>query len=95
MSRLLCGLYEPESFFDRAFRSLEVWQTARDAEAARLCRMSYNLRVLSASMWTQGVRSGYRRAYWRFLGQLIWKWSRQDQPKCGWASWCCCPRIIS
>ena len=28
-------------------------------------------------MWKQGVRSDYRLAYWRFLGTLVWRWSRQ------------------
>jgi hypothetical protein len=39
--------------------------------------MSYNLRVLFASIWRQGVRSSYRRAYWRFLGLMAWNWARQ------------------
>jgi radical SAM superfamily enzyme YgiQ (UPF0313 family) len=75
LSRLLARLYEAGSFFDRAFRSLEVWNP-RGQRPPDL-PMSYNLRVLFASMWRQGVRSGYRRAYWKFLGQMAWKWWRQ------------------
>jgi hypothetical protein len=33
--------------------------------------MSYNLRILLRSLWTQGVRSSYRTAYWKFLGRLV------------------------
>ena len=33
--------------------------------------MGYNLRVLFASMWTQGMRSNYRRSYWRALFRMI------------------------
>ena len=40
--------------------------------------LSYNLRLLAASMWTQGVRSGYRRAYWEFLWKLIRTYVRDD-----------------
>ena len=29
-------------------------------------------------MWTQGVRSSYRGAYWGFLGTLIRKYARDD-----------------
>ncbi len=29
-------------------------------------------------MWTQGVRSGYRKAYWEFLWTLIRKYARDD-----------------
>ena len=39
--------------------------------------MPYLLRVLCASLWTQGICSNYRRAYWRFLGRIAWNWWRQ------------------
>ena len=75
LSRLLAGLYEAEPFFQRAFRSLQVWNP-RGQRPPNL-PMSYNLRVLCASMWRQGVRSGYRRAYWKFLWLMAWNWARQ------------------
>ena len=40
--------------------------------------MSYNLRLMAASMWTQGVRSEYRARYWAFLGKLIRSFCRDD-----------------
>ena len=33
--------------------------------------MAYNLRLLAHSMWTQGIRSSYRSAYWRFLWLIL------------------------
>ena len=75
LSSLLAGLYEPESFFQRAFRSLETWRP-RGQQPPNLPAL-YNLRVLWASMWRQGVRSSYRRAYWRFLWLMAWNWARQ------------------
>ena len=40
--------------------------------------MAYNLRVLFSSMWQQGMRSSYRRSYWRFLGRLVYSlWRSQ------------------
>jgi hypothetical protein len=77
LSRLLFGLYEPKPFFDRAFRSLEIWRTSPLQKAPAL-PLSYNLRLLAASMWTQGVRSSYRRAYWEYLWNLIRKYARDD-----------------
>jgi radical SAM superfamily enzyme YgiQ (UPF0313 family) len=74
-STLLTGLYEPESFFERAFRSLEAWRP-RGQRPPKL-PVSYNLRVLFASFWRQGVRSSYRRAYWRFLWLMAWNWAGQ------------------
>ncbi|MES1260493.1 MAG: B12-binding domain-containing radical SAM protein [Acidobacteriota bacterium] len=70
LSGLLADLYEPKAFFERAFRSLEVWKT-RPSQKPPDLPLSYNLRLLASSMWTQGVRSGYRGAYWSFLGTLI------------------------
>ena len=49
-----------------AFRSLEYGRP-RPAQKAPSLPLSYNLRILAASIWTQGVRSSYRRAYWEFL----------------------------
>jgi radical SAM superfamily enzyme YgiQ (UPF0313 family) len=76
LSGLLEALYAPKAFFDRAFRSLEVWRpraTQRPPDAP----LFYALRVLCASLWTQGICSDYRLTYWRFLGRMVWNWSRQ------------------
>jgi radical SAM superfamily enzyme YgiQ (UPF0313 family) len=77
LSQLLFWLYEPKSFFDRALRSLEIWKTQPTQKAPSL-PLSYNLRILAASIWTQGVRSSYRRAYWEYLWTLIRKYVRDD-----------------
>jgi radical SAM superfamily enzyme YgiQ (UPF0313 family) len=77
LSRLLFWLYEPKAYFDRAFRSLEIWNTKPTQKPPAL-PMSYNLRLLASSMWTQGVRSSYRRDYWHFLGQLIRRYATND-----------------
>ncbi len=76
LCRLLNGLYEPDAFFKRAFRSLEIWKP-RETQHPPELPWSYNLRVLAASMWRQGVQSNYRFAYWKFLWLMIRKWSRQ------------------
>jgi radical SAM superfamily enzyme YgiQ (UPF0313 family) len=73
---LLDGLYRPDPFFDRAFRSLEVWRP-QAAQKPPSLPLSYNLRVLFASMWQQGIRSQYRRSYWRFLFKLWRTWGRE------------------
>ena len=70
LSRLLAELYEPKAFFARAFRSLEVWNT-RPSQKPPDLPLSYNLSILMSSMWTQGVKSTYRGAYWSFLGTIV------------------------
>jgi radical SAM superfamily enzyme YgiQ (UPF0313 family) len=75
LSTLLFGLYEAKPFFARALRSLEVWKP-RATQVPPELPMAYNLKVLARSMWTQGMRSSYKREYWRFLYKLIggfWK----------------------
>jgi hypothetical protein len=70
LSSLLEGLYQPDAFFERAYNSLKVWQPKATQKPPYL-GMYYNLRVLFASMWKQGITSGYRRSYWRFLYRMV------------------------
>ncbi len=76
LSGLLARLYAPETYFERAFRSLEIWKP-RPTQAPPRMPLSYDVRALLASMWKQGVRSSYRKSYWNFLRRLIWNWGRQ------------------
>ncbi len=76
LSWLLAELYAPPAFFARAFRSLDAWKP-RAFQRPPDAPVSYMLGVLRASLWTQGIRSSYRRSYWRFLGRMAWNWWRQ------------------
>jgi radical SAM superfamily enzyme YgiQ (UPF0313 family) len=76
LSTLLSGLYEAKPFFKRALRSLEVWQPQATQVPPEL-PMAYNLRVLGASMWRQGMQSSYRVEYWKFLYQLLTRFARK------------------
>jgi radical SAM superfamily enzyme YgiQ (UPF0313 family) len=77
LSSLLADLYTPEAFFARALRSLEAWKP-RPTQVPPSMPLSYNLRVFASSMWHQGVRSKYKRAYWRFLGRVLRQWAFND-----------------
>jgi radical SAM superfamily enzyme YgiQ (UPF0313 family) len=70
LSGLLFDLYTPDAYFKRAFRSLQLWKT-RPMQKPPDLPMSYNLRLLVRSIWTQGVRSSYRGAYWKFLWRIL------------------------
>src|SRR3984957_18222620 len=67
---LLEGLYQPDAFFERAFNSLKVWKPIATQKPPNL-GMVYNVRCLSASIWTQGLRSSYRSSYWKFLFRMV------------------------
>ena len=81
LSRLLADLYEPGAYFQRALRSLEVWQT-KPSQTVPDTPLWDDLRLLASSMWTQGVRSAYRRAYWGFLWTIVHRY-RSDPVKLG------------
>ena len=76
LSSLLARLYTPEVFFARALRSLELWKP-QPTQVPPSMPLAYDLRALLSSIWTQGVRSSYRKSYWKFLSQLVWKWHRE------------------
>ncbi len=70
LSQLLTDLYDPKTYFERALRSLEAWQP-RPAQKPKVTTPLYDLRVLVLSIWTQGIKSTYRREYWSFFATVI------------------------
>jgi radical SAM superfamily enzyme YgiQ (UPF0313 family) len=78
--RMLLTLYDPRRFYERVFDSLERLQLQPEQRAPALSLL-YLLRVLSKSVWRQGVLSGYRRAYWRFLRRLMIRWGLDPQKR--------------
>ncbi|MGZ3405875.1 MAG: B12-binding domain-containing radical SAM protein, partial [Polyangia bacterium] len=67
-ARLLAEIYSPAGFYARALRCLGL--LAVDPNRFRLGRR-YALACLARSIWSQGVRSRHRGAYWRFLGRVL------------------------
>ena len=78
--RMLLTLYDPRRFYERVFDSLERWQLQPEQRTPALSWL-YLLRVMFKSVWRQGVLSGYRRAYWRFLRRLMIRWGLDPQKR--------------
>ncbi len=78
MRRTLLSLYSPSSFYDRAFRSLLHWNPSAHQRSPHYS-ISYKLGVALQSVWHQGIRSSYRKVYWKFLLQLVWRWFFRSQ----------------
>ncbi|HZU27506.1 MAG TPA: B12-binding domain-containing radical SAM protein [Bryobacteraceae bacterium] len=74
LNGLLRRLYEPEAYFSRAFRSLQVWRPRPIQRPPRM-PLAWNLRATIASVWRQGLCSGYRLAYWGFLFRILRHWT--------------------
>jgi len=78
--RMLLTLYDPSRFYERVFDSLERWQVQPEQKSTAISLL-YLLSVLFKSVWRQGVLSGYRRAYWQFLGRLMMRWGLNPQKR--------------
>jgi radical SAM superfamily enzyme YgiQ (UPF0313 family) len=61
-------IYQPENYFARCNRALEL-RTKTDVHFS--LPWGYALRCVLKSMWRQGVKGKYRRAYWAFLGRVL------------------------
>ena len=69
--KTLTSIYEPERFFDRAWRSLETWQARGTQHPAQQPGFASIVRIVFRSLWRQGLASPYRRHYWKYLFRLI------------------------
>jgi hypothetical protein len=72
---LLEGLYQPDAFFERAYNSLKVWKPKATQKPPNM-GVVYNTRILSSSIWRQGIRSNYRGSYWKFLYRTLVSFGR-------------------
>jgi radical SAM superfamily enzyme YgiQ (UPF0313 family) len=70
---ILVSLYAPSAFYDRCYRSLLQWK-ARKPQKAPVIPLWPMLGIFARSIIHQGVLSSYRKAYWKFLLQLVARW---------------------
>jgi len=75
----LLSLYSASAFYNRAHRSLLAWET-REQQKVTPYPFLLALGILVRSIFRQGILSSYRRAYWKFLWQILTCWSR-NPPK--------------
>jgi radical SAM superfamily enzyme YgiQ (UPF0313 family) len=64
----LAAIYQPKRYFERCLRALRL-RSVDDPSSS--LPWSYGLRCLARSVWRQGLTGSYRRAYWRFVGQVL------------------------
>jgi radical SAM superfamily enzyme YgiQ (UPF0313 family) len=74
--RMLETIYEPARFFDRALRTLDEWQPSPHQHPPPSQTRASLRRTLIQSIVRQGLRSTYRREYWKYLLQLFTRWRR-------------------
>ena len=74
LRQTLVSLYSPSAFYNRAYRSLLQWETRKQQKATHI-PLFLTLGTLARSIVRQGILSSYRRAYWKFLLQILTRWS--------------------
>lgn len=67
----VAALYDPEAFYARAWRSLESWESKRCQHPAQQPAALALVGILARSIWIQGLRSSYRKAYWKYILKIL------------------------
>lgn len=69
--RTVAAIYDAEAFYARAFRSLQSWDSKRCQHPAQQPAALAIAGILARSIWLQGVRSSYRKAYWKYFLKFL------------------------
>jgi len=78
--RTVAAIYDPGKFYERAWRSLERWEAQGCQHPAKDPTTGDIIRIVARSIWHQGLRSSYRKPYWRFFLRMIGRYST-NRPK--------------
>jgi radical SAM superfamily enzyme YgiQ (UPF0313 family) len=70
-AKTLAAIYEPSAFFERAWRSMQSWKTRKNQRAARQPNAAGIAGIMLRSVWHQGIKSSYRRAYWKYVFRVL------------------------
>jgi len=70
-AKTLTAIYEPRAFFERAWRSMESWKTRKSQRPARQPNAAGLAAIVARSIWHQGIRSSYKRVYWKYLWRIL------------------------
>jgi radical SAM superfamily enzyme YgiQ (UPF0313 family) len=69
--KTLTSIYDATKFYDRAWRSLQAWQTRNCQRPAHQPGLVEIAKIMLRSIWYQGLRSSYRWPYWKYLLRLV------------------------
>lgn len=70
-AKTLAAIYAPEAFYERAWRSMQAWTTRKNQRAAQQPGLGGIIAIMARSIWRQGIRSSYRRPYWKYLFRIL------------------------
>jgi radical SAM superfamily enzyme YgiQ (UPF0313 family) len=70
-AKTLAAIYEPVAFYERAWRSMERWKIRKNQRAARQPHAAGIVAIVLRSIWRQGIKSNYRKAYWKYALRIV------------------------
>jgi radical SAM superfamily enzyme YgiQ (UPF0313 family) len=65
-AKTLTAIYEPQAFYERAWRSMQCWENKKNQHAAKQPGPAGVAAIVLRSIWHQGIKASYRRAYWKY-----------------------------
>ena len=71
LAKTLAAIYEPKAFYERAWRSMQCWQIKKNQRAAKQPRAAAIAVIMARSVWHQGIRSSYKRVYWKYAWRIL------------------------
>jgi radical SAM superfamily enzyme YgiQ (UPF0313 family) len=71
LAKTLATIYEPATFYERAWRSMESWEVKKFQHAAQHPNAAGIAAIVVRSIWRQGIRSNYRQAYWKYALKVV------------------------
>ncbi len=70
-ARTLKAIYEPNAFYERAWRSMQRWKIHENQRATRQPGPLGIAAIVMRSIWHQGIKSSYRKAYWKYAARIV------------------------
>ena len=67
-------LYSGSAFYERAFRSLNYWRP-RKSQRPPAAPVLELISTVWRCIWYQGITSNYRKAWWKFVIELMRRWA--------------------
>jgi radical SAM superfamily enzyme YgiQ (UPF0313 family) len=69
--KTLRSIYSAANFYERAWRSLQDWDARVCQHPAQQPGFASIVRITLRSFWHQGLRSSYRKAYWKYFFRIF------------------------
>jgi radical SAM superfamily enzyme YgiQ (UPF0313 family) len=69
--KTIAAIYEPTHFYERAQRSLRSWESRNCQRPSHQPTLGTIIKIVLRSVWRQGLKSSYRRAYWKYFLQIM------------------------